>query len=180
VDQRQRERLSLRLGDFINQLDLLHPRRVGGARGNGHVRTGALHLLPWFFVYLIADVVMLSAWSVALGSACNTPQDAQSLAFLLIFPVMIPMLMLTPILQQPNGVLSTVMSFVPPFTPMIMLLRQSMPGGVPWWQPWVGLVGTFAFTAAVIWAAARIFRIGILAQGKTPKLAELVQWVVRG
>ena len=139
-----------------------------------------LDLLPWFFVYLIADVVMLSAWSVALGSACSTPQDAQSLAFLLVLPVMIPMLMLTPILQQPNGALATAMSFIPPFTPMIMLLRQAMPGGVPWWQPWVGLIGTIVFAAAVIWAAARIFRIGILSQGKAPKLAELAQWVVRG
>jgi ABC-2 type transport system permease protein len=139
-----------------------------------------LHLLPWFFVYLIAEVAMLSAWSVALGSACNTPQDAQSLAFLLILPVMIPMLMLTPVMQQPNGVLATTMSFIPPFTPMVMLLRQSMPGGVPWWEPWVGLVGMIVFAAAVIWAAARIFRIGILSQGKAPKIRELAQWVVRG
>ena len=139
-----------------------------------------LNLLPWFFVYLIAEVAMLSAWSVALGSACNTPQDAQSLAFLLILPVMIPMLMLTPILQQPNGALATAMSFIPPFTPMIMLLRQAMPGGVPWWQLLVGLIGMIVFAAAVIWAAARIFRIGILSQGKAPKLAELAQWVVRG
>ena len=139
-----------------------------------------LNLLPWFFVYLIAEVVMLSAWSVALGSSCSTPQDAQSFAFLLIMPVMIPMLMLTPVMQQPNGVLATAMSFIPPFTPMVMLLRQAMPGGVPWWQPWLGLVGMIAFAGAVIWAAARIFRIGILSQGKAPKIAELAQWVVRG
>jgi ABC-2 type transport system permease protein len=139
-----------------------------------------LNLLPWFFVYLVAEVVMLSAWSVALGSACNTPQDAQSLAFLLILPIMIPMLMLTPIMAQPNGPLATAMSFIPPFTPMIMLMRQAMPGGVPWWQPFVGLIGMIVFAAAVIWAAARIFRIGILSQGKAPKLAELAQWVVRG
>jgi ABC-2 type transport system permease protein len=139
-----------------------------------------LNLLPWFFVYLIADVAMLSAWSVALGSACSTPQDAQSLAFVLMVPIMIPMLMLTPVMAQPNGVLATAMSFIPPFTPMVMLLRQAMPGGVPWWQPWLGLVGMIVFAAAVIWAAARIFRIGILSQGKAPKLAELAQWVVRG
>lgn len=139
-----------------------------------------LNLLPWFFVYLIAEVVMLSAWSVALGSACSTPQDAQSLVFLLIVPIIVPMLMLTPVMRQPNGVLATAMSFIPPFTPVIMLLRQAMPGGVPWWQPWVGLIGMIVFATAVIWAAARIFRIGILSQGKAPKLAELAQWVVRG
>ena len=139
-----------------------------------------LNLLPWFFVYLIADVMILSAFGVALGSVCGSPQDAQHIAFFLIAPVMIPMLMLAPVMQQPNGVLATAMSFIPPFTPVLMLLRQALPGGVPWWQPWLGLVGVIAFAFAAIWAAARIFRIGILSQGKAPKLAELTQWVVRG
>jgi ABC-2 type transport system permease protein len=139
-----------------------------------------LHLLPWFFVYLIADVLMLSAMGVALGSACASAQDAQQLAFLMFMPVIIPMLMLARISQQPNGGFATAMSFVPPFTPVLMLMRQAMPGGVPWWQPWVGLVGVAASVFAVVWAAGRIFRIGILATGKTPKLAELGEWVLRG
>jgi ABC-2 type transport system permease protein len=138
-----------------------------------------LHLLPWFFVYLIADVVMLSALGVALGSACATPQDAQHLAFLLVLPIIIPMFLLAPIMQQPNGGLALVMSFIPPFTPVVMLLRQALPGGVPWWQPWLSLVGVFAWAAATVWAAARVFRIGILSQGKTPQLSELAQWVLR-
>jgi ABC-2 type transport system permease protein len=138
-----------------------------------------LTLLPWFFAYLIADVLMLSALGVALGSACSTPQDAQSLAFLLFLPIMIPILMITPIMQHPNGGLATTLSFIPPFTPVVMLLRQALPGGVPWWQPCVGFVGVIACAVAMIWAGSRIFRIGILSQGKAPKLAELAQWVLR-
>jgi len=139
-----------------------------------------LDLLPWFFVYLILDVLMMAAFGVALGSACGSAQDAQQLAFLLFLPIFVPILMLTPILRQPNGPFATVMSFVPPFTPVLMLLRQALPGGVPAWQPWVGLLGAMAYAFCIIWAAARIFRIGILSQGKTPKVAELVQWVMRG
>jgi ABC-2 type transport system permease protein len=138
-----------------------------------------LNLIPWFFVYLIADVVMLSAVGVALGSACSTPQDAQHLAFILILPIMVPMFVLTPVMQAPNGGLALVMSFIPPFTPVLMLLRQALPGGVPWWQPWLGLLGVIAYALASVWAAGRIFRIGILSQGKTPKIAELAQWVLR-
>jgi ABC-2 type transport system permease protein len=62
-----------------------------------------IHLLPWFFLYLIAEVFMLAALGVALGSACSTPQDAQHLAFLLFLPIFIPMFLLSAILQQPNG-----------------------------------------------------------------------------
>jgi ABC-2 type transport system permease protein len=123
--------------------------------------------------------LMLSSLGVALGSACGSPQDAQHLSFMLVLPIMIPMFVLTPVMLQPNGRFATVMSFIPPFTPVIMLLRQAMPGGVAWWQPWLGLVGVFLWAAATIWAAARVFRIGILSQGKTPQLAELAQWVLR-
>jgi hypothetical protein len=64
---------------------------------------------------------------------------------------------------------------------MLMLLRQAMPaGGVPAWQPWVGLLGVLAFTFIMVVAAARIFRVAILVQGKTPKMAELVRWALRG
>jgi ABC-2 type transport system permease protein len=98
----------------------------------------------------------------------------------LFAPIFIPMLMLTPVMQQPDGVLATVLSFLPPFTPVLMLLRQALPGGVPWWQPWLGLIGVAAWATVVIWAAARIFRIGILSQGKAPKLAELAEWVLHG
>jgi ABC-2 type transport system permease protein len=139
-----------------------------------------LDLLPWFFAYVIVDVLMMAALGVALGSACGSAQDAQQLAIFLFMPILVPMLMLTPVLRQPNGAFATVMSFIPPFTPVLMLLRQSLPGGVPAWQPWVGLLGTMGYAFCIIWAAARIFRIGILSQGKTPRVAELVQWVIHG
>ena len=89
-------------------------------------------------------------------------------------------MLMAPILQRPNSILATVMSLFPPFTPMLMLLRQAMPSGVPAWQPWVGLVGVIAGALAITWGAARIFRVGILMQGKPPKLAELLRWALRG
>ena len=139
-----------------------------------------LSIIPWFYVYLLADVVMLCAFAAALGACCSTPQDAQNLTIVLLMPCLIPMFMLGTVLRQPNGMLATVMSLVPPFTPILMLLRQAMPNGVPAWQPWVGLVGVVVFAAATVWAASRIFRVAILMQGKPPRLAEMVRWAIRG
>jgi len=139
-----------------------------------------MELIPWFLVYLIAEITMLSAIAAALGSACGSPQDAQSLGMLLFVPVIIPMMMMAPVMERPNGGLAVAMSFFPPFTPMIMMLRQAMPGGVPAWEPWVGLVGTIVGVTAISWAASRIFRVGILLQGKPPSMGELLKWAVRG
>jgi ABC-2 type transport system permease protein len=61
-----------------------------------------------------------------------------------------------------------------------MMMRQSLPGGVPAWQPLLGLLGIGLWTVGVAWGAARIFRVGILMQGKTPTLPEMLRWAVRG
>jgi len=157
---------------------------VGGTlalEGAGLAGMVPFAVLPWFYIYLIADVVFLCSFAAALGAGCSTPQDAQQLAILLLAPVMIPYFLMAFVMQQPNGAISTGLSLFPPFTPMLMLLRQAMPGGgVPAWQPWVGLAGVLAFTLLMVVAAARIFRIAILVQGKTPQLAEMVRWAVRG
>ena len=138
-------------------------------------------VFPWFYIYLIADVMFLCSLAAALGAGCSSPQEAQQLAVVLLAPVMIPYFLVMFVMQQPNGAISTALSLFPPFTPMLMLLRQAMPaGGVPLWQPWVGLVGVLAFTLVIVVAAARIFRVAILMQGKTPKMADLVRWAVRG
>jgi ABC-2 type transport system permease protein len=146
---------------------------------------GVAGLLPlsivfWFYVYLLADLVMLCAFAAALGACCSTPQDAQNLAIVLLMPCLIPMFMLVTVLRQPNGMMATVMSLIPPFTPILMLLRQAMPNGVPAWQPWVGLVDVLAFAAGTVWAASRIFRVAILMQGRPPRLAEMVHWAIKG
>jgi len=137
-------------------------------------------LLPWFFVYLVASVLMLAAMGAGLGSACSTPQDAQSLAGFLIFPIVIPSMLTAAILQQPNGTLATVVSLIPPATPMLMLLRQAMPTPIPAWQPWVGLIGILLWTLAIVWGASRVFRIGILMQGKPPHIGEILRWALKG
>ena len=44
----------------------------------------------------------------------------------------------------------------------------------------VGLVGCVLFTVLCVWAAGRVFRVGLLAQGQPPKLGTLLRWVLRG
>jgi len=139
-----------------------------------------LSLLPWFLLYLVAEVTMLCAMGAALGAACGSPQDAQQLVMFLLFPVVVPLFVLQPIMQQPNGPFATAMSLFPLFTPIVMMLRQSLPGGVPAWQPWAGLTGVLIVTPLFTWAAARIFRVAILMQGQRPTLPELLKMAVRG
>ena len=138
------------------------------------------HIFPWFFAYLLGAIFLFGALFAAVGSVCNDPKDAQMLQLPAMLPLIIPMFLLGPLLKEPHSPMAVVLSLVPPFTPMLMLLRLSTPSGVPSWQPWVGLVGVIAFGALSVWAGGRIFRVGILMQGKPPRLADLIRWAFRG
>jgi ABC-2 type transport system permease protein len=139
-----------------------------------------LQIMPWFFVYVIAEVTILAALASALGAACSTPQDATSFSWVLMIPVMVPFFVAFKMMNEPNGAMATGLSLFPLFTPIAMLVRQLSPGTIPAWQPWVGLAGVVIAAIAISWVAARIFRIGILMQGKTPNIGDLIRWAVRG
>ncbi len=138
------------------------------------------HMLPWFFTYMLLAIVMFGAWSAALGSTCSEAKDAQSLSFPAMLPAFFPMFIYFPVAKEPMGSFATSMSLIPPFTPLLMVLRLSTPGGVPAWQPWAGLVGVFLFTVFFVWVGGRIFRVAILMQGTPPKLSNILRWAFRG
>ncbi|MCP3986035.1 MAG: ABC transporter permease [bacterium] len=138
------------------------------------------HLLPWFVVYMIAGIFMMGSMNMAVGAACNDSKELASLTFPAMLPMILPMFVMMPVLKEPGSTFSVAMSLFPTFTPTLMLLRQASPGGVPMWQPIVGLVGIAMCTMFVVWAAGRIFRIGLLTQGARPPLRDLLRWILRG
>jgi hypothetical protein len=99
------------------------------------------HLLPWFLIYVVLAILMVGGNGVALGAVCNDHRDAQNLTLPSILPVLIPMFILGPMLREPHSLFATVASLIPPFTPVLMLMRQGTPAGVPLWQPLVGACG---------------------------------------
>jgi ABC-2 type transport system permease protein len=137
-------------------------------------------VLPWFFVYLVLNIIMVGSGMAALGSACNDNKDAQSLQFPAMLPVILPMFVMMPVIKEPLGSFATSLSLFPPFTPMLMLIRQSSPVTIPMWQPIVGLIGVAIFSALTLWAGGRIFRTCILMQGQKPKIANLIKYALRG
>jgi ABC-2 type transport system permease protein len=137
-------------------------------------------ILPWFFCYMLLAIVMMGATLAALGSACNDTKEAQSLTMPAMMPIMIPMFLLMPVVQNPLSKFATTISLIPLFTPMLMLLRISTPVEIPAWQPWAGLAGIVLFTVFAVWTGGRIFRVGILMQGTPAKLGNIIRWAIRG
>ncbi len=137
-------------------------------------------ILPWFVVNLVLLLFMLGAIMTSLGSVANDAKDAQSLSFPAMFPMMIPMFIMIPVLKEPLSNFATIISLIPPFTPMVMTLRLASPVTIPAWHPWLGLIGVIIFTLFVVWGGARIFRAAILMQGVPLKFSNIMRWMTKG
>jgi len=138
------------------------------------------NLLPWFLTFMLLAILMFGSFASALGSTCSEPKDAQSLNFPMLLPALFPMFVYFPVVKEPLSSFSTWISLIPPFTPLLMLLRMATPDTIPAWQPIAGLIGVVLFTLLMVWTGGRIFRVAILMQGMPPKLSNIVRWAIKG
>lgn len=134
-------------------------------------------LIPWFLVFLICAVTMFGSLFLSVGAACADLKDAQSMMQPAMFFMLIPIFMAPIVLPAPNGALSVALSFLPTAAPFIMLLRLASTPPPPLWQAVASVVLTAATAVLFVWAAGRIFRVGLLMQGKAPNLPELLKWI---
>ncbi len=131
--------------------------------------------LTSFVVYFVLGYLFYAAILCALGSLANNLKEAQNLMMPVQICLIVPLLVMVPIGRDPNGWLAIVLSWLPPFTPFVMMNRAAFPPG------FMTYLGTTALMAASIFlalrVAARVFETGILMTGKPPRLSQLLQLV---
>lgn len=114
---------------------------------------------------------------IAIGAACNDLKDSQNMMTPVMLLVMMPIFTAGSVLRAPDGTLATVLSLIPTAAPFLMILRISLQPGPPTWQI-VASVALMAGTVTlVVWAAGKIFQTGLLMQGKSATMAEMLRWV---
>ncbi len=122
-------------------------------------------------VFLVLAILLYGSLYMAVGSACNDLKDAQSLMMPVMVLSMLPIFVWTAILNNPSSGLSVGMSLFPPASPYLMLMRLAMKPSPPAWQVGLAVAGTTLTALFCVWAAAKIFRTGLLMQGKAPELS---------
>lgn len=134
-------------------------------------------LVAWFVMFMVCAALLYGSVFLALGSACSDLKDAQSMMQPAMILIMLAYLGSFIVIRNPESGIAVGMSFFPTLTPFAMMLRMAMPPGPPVWHVVVAVAGLIATTGFCVWAASRIFRVGILMQGKAPTLPELVKWI---
>ncbi len=151
---------------------------VAAVNGYAHLMPSAL--INWFLLYQAGAVLMFGSLYAAIGAACNDMKDAQNLMAPASLVACVPLFVIRPVILEPNSTFSTLISFFPPATPMLMILRQGLPGSIPVWQPILGIIIVLCTALCCVFLASRVFRVGILMNGKGANVKELLQWAFYG
>lgn len=155
--QYQQQGLS-EMGSFITDLDKL-----------------PLLLIAFGFVFFFLGGYLLYASIFAAIGAASGEEGDQSLTFIATVPIIISIIIMMSVLNQPNSRLAVISSLIPFCSPIIMVGR--LPFGPPAWQiilSGILLIAGFLFT---VWMAGKIYRTGILMYGKKVTLREMMKWV---
>ena len=146
----------------------------------GYGSSITIEMLLWFAAFLILAVLIFGSIFVAIGAACNDLKDTQSMITPVMILVILPLVTWSAVIRAPDSTLSVVLSMLPTSAPFLMLLRIAIQPGPPLWQVLLSFAIVLAATVVVVWAAGRIFRTGILMQGKSASFSEMLRWVKAG
>lgn len=130
----------------------------------------------FFLVYFALGYILYSSVAAALGAMTNSEQELQQLNMFLMVPLFFSMLMLVPVVTNPNSMLSRIVSQIPFCAPLLMELRISISMPQPW-ELALSIALILVTTYAVLWISSRIYRVGILMYGKKPNIPEILRWL---
>ncbi|HEX5549168.1 MAG TPA: ABC transporter permease [Ktedonobacterales bacterium] len=134
----------------------------------------SIPFLLLFLVYFLLAYFLYSSLFAGLGALVRRQDEVQSVIQIPLFLMIASVALLYLAAFAPDTTLTRVLSFVPFFTPTMMLARLGL-GTVAWWEVVVTILLMGASIAACAWVAARLYRYGVLMYGQKPGLRQLAR-----
>ena len=134
---------------------------------------GQAVLLVLFFVL---GYTFYAALFAAIGATVSTEQEAQQAQMPVVMLLVISIMFLQPVLNNPEGTLAVTLGWMPFSSPIVMPLRMSAVTLAPW-EIGLSLFALAAGCYIAVIVAARIYRTGLLMYGKRPTFREMARWV---
>ncbi|HEX6643667.1 MAG TPA: ABC transporter permease [Gemmatimonadales bacterium] len=136
-------------------------------------------MLAVFLTFFSLGFLFFSALYAAIGSMCSTVQETQQSHTPVTILIAAGLITMFGLLSEPAGTLARTLSLVPFLAPFVTPVRYSF-APLPWTELLASATAMVLGILAVIWVAARIYRVGILSYGKKATLREVVRWVREG
>jgi len=137
------------------------------------------YIFVYFIIFFILGYFLYATMYAGIGSMVNNEKEAQQLVMPVTMFLVIPIMLVMFVIRSPDSSVSVVLSLIPFFAPILMLLRISvlLP---PFSQIAASILLLVLTTLLMIWISAKIYRVGILMYGKRPSIGEIIKWMRYG
>ncbi len=128
-------------------------------------------ILIWGVIFFILGYLIYATLMAGAGALVPNLKEASQATFYLIIPLVIPLGMISAIIEQPDSTLPVVLSLIP-FTAPSTIMTRLVVTQVPFWQILTSIVLTIVTIVLLIRGVAGMFRAQLLLTGKkfTPGL----------
>lgn len=126
-------------------------------------------------LFVCGGYLLYSAMFAAVGSAVDNVQDAAQLQTPITLPIILALMMMIAVIKDPNSSIAFWGSVIPFTAPVVMIAR--IPYDIPLWEIALSLAILYGSFVAMVWFAAKIYRVGIFMYGKKPSFKELLKWM---
>ncbi|UII28691.1 ABC transporter permease [Fulvivirga maritima] len=127
-----------------------------------------------FIFYFIGGYLLYGSLFAAIGSAVDTPAEAQQFMMPIMMPLIVGIIGMSSVVNNPDGAVSFWLSIIPFTSPIIMMGRIGF--GVPWWELALSMGLLIAGFIGTVWLSGRIYRVGILMHGVKVNYKTLAKW----
>ena len=138
------------------------------------------HIPPLVFVYFVLFFLMgyfiYATFYAVVGSMVTTTQEGGQLALPIVLLLVMGFYLSFNVIRSPNSSLAFWASMFPFFAPITMLVRI-VTETPPLWQILLSLGIGVVTVVALMWVAARIYRVGMLMYGKKASIPEVLRWI---
>ena len=135
-------------------------------------------LIGFFVFYWLGGYLLYGALFAAAGSAVDAEADTQQFLIHLTVPLLITLMLATPMMQEPNGTIAIWLSLIPFSSPLAMMIRLPF-GGVQTYEIALSMILLIIGFLGTTWISAKIYRVGILTYGKKASYKDLYKWLRR-
>ena len=157
--------------DIAATNDMMLGSVVGTLGDTGYIAM----LFTYLLLFILGGFLLYASLYAAAGSAVDSVQDGQQFNTVIMLPIILSMIVMTSVFNDPNSSLVFWGSMIPFTSPVVMVAR--IPFGIPTWEIVTSLLILYATFILTTWMAAKIYRVGIFMHGKRPSWGDLWRWI---
>jgi ABC-2 type transport system permease protein len=129
----------------------------------------------YFALFFLLGYFLYATLYALVGSMVTTAQEGGQLAMPIILILVVSFYLFWPVSRSPDSPLAFWVSIFPFSAPVAMLVRI-VTQTPPFWQIALSLLIGFGTVLVIMYAASRIYRVGMLMYGKRASIPEAIRW----